>query len=125
VVRAASGKAEIHPAIKCFQLVRQENQTPKKFQLCRFPDVSATARKKENGNMFDVKLESVGRFFFSQTFGYRNVRWRDAIQSNAFKHSFVPPPPTEKLTIQHQLFEYSFLQLCVATSHVELLDMLY
>jgi hypothetical protein len=69
----------------------KKTKHPKKFQLCRFPDVSATARKKENGNMFDVKLESVGRFFFSQTFGYRNVRWRDAIQLNALKHSFVPP----------------------------------
>jgi hypothetical protein len=43
----------------------KKTKHPKKFQLCRFPDVSATARKKENGNMFDVKLESVGRFFFS------------------------------------------------------------
>jgi hypothetical protein len=46
VVRAASGKAEIHPAIKCFQLVRQENQTPQKIPTMSFPGCERNGTKK-------------------------------------------------------------------------------
>lgn len=66
VVRAASGKAEIHPAIKCFQLVRQENQTPQKIPTMSFPGCERNGTKKGKRQYVWCQI-GIGRpiFFFS------------------------------------------------------------